>query len=143
MVIANSELHDNLGAAVMAAPATGAVARVSVRNNNIDENGCGIVASQFGVSNNFATNCGTNAPNAQTGSTAINTFDNGITDSTTSSVLASGVASDIRLGTNSITGSLGPALSAINSGSILTWNNNRIAGNPGGNGASTGPITFG
>jgi hypothetical protein len=142
VVVNNSQIHDNGGAGVMAAPAGNGVARVSVRSNQLDDNGCGIVASRFGISNVFATNCGTNAPNTTTGTVAINAFDNQIADSNTSAVLANGNSTTIRIGANSITGSLGPALSAPNTGSILTWDDNWIAGNPGGDGASTGTILF-
>jgi hypothetical protein len=143
VVVNNSELHDNGGVGVLAAPANTAVARVTVRNSQIDDNGCGLAASQFGMSSafNFATNCATNTPTADLGTVAINAFDNGISDSNTNAVLANGSATTIRISLNRITGSLGPALSAVNSGAILTWNDNRVAGNPGGNGASTGSIT--
>jgi hypothetical protein len=142
LVVDRTHIHDNGGAGVMAAPIGNGVARVTLRNNQIDENGCGIVASRFGVSNVFATNCGTTAPNADTATVAINAVSNEIADSNTSAVLASGSSTTIRVGANTITGSLGPALSAINSGSILTWENNMIAGNPGGDGATTGSILF-
>ena len=142
LVVDRTHIHDNGGAGIMAAPANTGVARVTVRDSEIDENGCGLVAAQFGVTNVFSTNCGTTAPNANVGTVAINAIGNGIADSNTSAVLANGSATTVRIGQNIITGSLGPALSAINSGSILTWNNNHVAGNPGGNGATTGSITF-
>ena len=142
VVVRNSEIHDNDGAGVMAAPANNAVARVTVQGNALDENRCGVVAAQFGLSHVYTTNCGTNAPSAATGTVAINTLENGITDSLSSAALATGANTTVRIGGNNITGSLGPALSAINGGSILTWNDNRISGNPGGNGATTGAITF-
>jgi hypothetical protein len=140
VIVKNSEIHDNGGAGVMAAPGSNAVARLQVRNNEIDDNGCGLVTAAFGASNVFATNCGTNAPSGTVGTVALNAFNNGISDSTTSSVFANGGQATVRIGGNDITGSLGPALSAVNGGSILTWNDNRISGNPGGNGASTGSI---
>ena len=140
VVVARSDIHDNGGGAVTAAPATGATARVTVRNSHLDENRCGLVASQFGLSNVFTTNCGTNAANAQTGAVAINAHDNGIADSDSSAALVSGAAATVRIGGNKINGSLGPALVALNGGSLLTWGDNRISGNPGGNGATTGSI---
>jgi hypothetical protein len=141
VVVKNSEIHSNGGAGVMAAPANNGVARLQVRNNEIDDNACGVVATQFGLSNVFATDCGTNAPGASVGFPAINAINNGIADSATSSALVNGSGATVRIGRNVITGSLGPALSAINGGSLLTWNNNEVAGNPGGNGATTGSIT--
>jgi hypothetical protein len=142
VVVKNSEIHDNGGAGVMGAPLNGAIARVTVRGNEIDDNGCGIVAAEFGLTNNFTSNCGTNTPNANAGTVAINVLNNGIQDSNSSSVFANGTSTLVRIGGNDITGSLGTALSAINSGSLLTWSDNRVSGNPGGNGATTGTIGF-
>jgi hypothetical protein len=72
---------------------------------------------------------------------AINAVNSGIADSTTHSVLANGASATVRIGGNTITGSLGTALQSINGGPILTWQDNKVAGNPGGNGATTGIIT--
>jgi hypothetical protein len=143
VVVDRTHIHDNTGNGVLAAPANTGVARVTLRNNQIDDNGCGVAAAQFGPDPAFvfATRCGTNNSNANVGAVAINMFDNGISDSDTNSVLANGSSATVRIAQNSITGSLGPALSAINTGSLLTYNNNRVTGNPGGNGATTGPIT--
>jgi hypothetical protein len=140
VVVSRSDIHDNGGVGVVAAPANAAVARVTVRNSDIDDNGCGLVATQSGMSNAFATNCGTNAPAASAGTAILAAFDNGIVDSASSAVLSNGSATAARISGNKITGSGGPALNALNTGAILSWQDNKIAANPGGNGASTGTI---
>jgi hypothetical protein len=143
VVVDRSHIHDNTGNGVLATPANTAVARVTLRNNQIDDNGCGVAGAQFGADAafNFAVRCGTNNTNANVGAVAINTFDNGISDSERHGVFSNGGSSTVRIGGNSITGSLQAAMSAINTGSLLTYNNNRVTGNPGGDGATTGSIT--
>lgn len=144
VVVKNSEIHDNGGGGVYVAPKSAAVARVTLQNDQIDENGCGVVAGEFGADPafNYASNCATAAPSANTSAIAINVFDTGIFGSLNNSVLANGASSTIRLGGDTITGSLAPALVSLNSGGILTWQNNMVAGNPGSNGATTGTIAF-
>ena len=141
VVVKNSEIHNNGGAAVLAAPLNNAVARLQVRNNEFDDNACGVVATQFGMTNVFTSNCGTAAPGANVGFPAINAINNGIADSGANAAFVNGSGATVRIGRNSITGSFGPALLSTNGGSLLTWNNNEVAGNPGGDGATTGSIT--
>jgi hypothetical protein len=140
VVVDRTHVHDNTGNGVLATSPGNGTARVTLRNNQIDDNGCGITASQHSADAtfNFANGrCGTNASGG-TAVPVINAFDNGISDSERHSVMANGLNATVRIGGNTITGSLLTALQAINSGSILTFNNNSVVGNPGGNGASTG-----
>jgi Right handed beta helix region len=140
VVADRNHFHDNTGVGVMVAPVGTGIARVHLRHNLIDENGCGIAGSQFQASGafNFASLCGTNAASANTATVAINAFDNDIADALNQSVFSSGANSTVRISRNNISGSLGPALQAVNGGSLLTFNNNTVTGNPGGNGATTG-----
>ena len=142
MQVDRSHIHDNTGNGILGAPSTtNGQARITVRDSTIDDNGCGITAAQFGPDPafNFATNCGTLGPNGGTAATSINIFRNGISDSSRQAVLSNGGNSIARIGANLITGSVSaPALQAINSGQLLTFNDNKVAGNPGGNGATTG-----
>ena len=112
VVVARSDIHDNGGAGVVAAPSSGGHgARCRCATATSTRTGCGLVASQFGLSNIFATNCGTNAANAQTGATALNAYGNGISDS--DDALRPGDRArppPIRLSENKIYGSLSPAL---------------------------------
>lgn len=139
VVIADSKIHDNGGNGVLVAPQGANVARVTIRRNDIDDNGCGISASRLGFDPafNYANDCGTAGGNTAT--PVVNVFGNAISDSERQAVFANGIGSSIRIGRNEITGSnSAPALQAINGGAILTFGNNMIIGNPGGNGAATG-----
>jgi hypothetical protein len=138
VVVSNSHINDNGGNGVLVAPQGSNVARVTLRRNDIDENTCGITASRTGVDAgfNYATNCGTGGAN--TAQIALNAFGNSISDSDRSAVFANGQFATVRLANNEITGSVNaPALQAINNGSILSYGNNFVIGNPGGNGAPT------
>jgi hypothetical protein len=127
---------------VLVAPQERTRPRVTLRGNDIDDNTCGIAASSLGTDPafNYATNCGT--AGAGTASPVINAFRNSISDSEKHGALSNGSGAVVRLGHNEITGSnTATALQAFNSGSLLTYNNNLVTGNPGGNGATTGSIT--
>jgi hypothetical protein len=139
VVVDRSFIHDN-GAGVMAAPQNTGTARVHVRRSQLDENGCGVAGTRFGLSGviNYATDCSTNAANANGGIVSVNVLNNDIADSDSHSVYSSGNTTNVRIGGNTIVGSLGAALQAVNSGNLLTFGNNMVVGNPGGNGASTG-----
>jgi hypothetical protein len=143
VVVDRTHIHDNTGNGVLVAPPTTGLARVTLRNNQIDDNGCGITAARFGPDPafNFATNCGTQGADADSATAVINAFDNGISDSDRQAVFANGSSADIRIGRNSITGSnSAPALQTLNTGEILSYGDNFIVGNPGGDGAPTGPV---
>jgi hypothetical protein len=143
LVVDRSFIHDNRGAGVLAAPASGGTARAHVRRSSLDENGCGVAASKFGITSPFNANCGTNAPNANTGIAVVNVLNNDIADSDAQSVFASGDTTTVRIGGNTIVGSLGTALQGVNGGNLLTFGNNLVAGNPGGNGVPTGNVPGG
>lgn len=142
VTVSRSTIHDNAGNGVLVAPLGPNVARVTLRNNVIDDNGCGVTATRFGASStfDFASNCGTGG--TATAFVTINAFRNSISDSERQAVLANGTDAIVRLGKNEITGSVSaPAIQAINSGSMLSYGNNLVIGNPGGNGAATGTIS--
>jgi hypothetical protein len=145
LVVDRSSFHDNRGVGVMVAPASGGTARAHVRRTSLDENGCGVAASKFGVDPafNFAVNCGTNAANANSGIAVANVLNNDIADSDRHSVFSSGDTTTVRIGGNTVVGSLGAALQATSGGNLLTFGNNLVAGNPGGNGTPTGPVPGG
>lgn len=141
VVVDRTHIHEITGNGVLVAPSGTGSARVTLRDNQIDGNGCGITAAQFGPDPafNFVPRCGTNNANGGTATSVINAFNNSISDSERNSVLANGANSTIRLGLNRITGSASAfALQSENAGNVLTYNNNMVIGNPGGNGATTG-----
>jgi hypothetical protein len=145
LVVHNSELHDNGGNGVFVAPAGSGVARVNLRRNTFDDNGCAVTASRFGVDTtfNFAANCAAaSSAGPATGTAAINAFDNDISGSAFRGFFARGSTALIRIGRNTVTGVVAqPALSTLDSGDIQSYGDNLITSNPGGNGAPTGPLT--
>ena len=142
LVVNNSFIHDNGGAGVLVAPPGTSAARVNLRNNELDDNGCGIAAARFGFNAANTGECMTAGPNTVTGASVVNAFDNDISDSAFRAVFARGNSSTVRLGRNTITGTVAsPALSALDGGFLLSYGNNLVTGNPGGDGAPTGPLT--
>ncbi len=139
VVVRDSIINDNGGNGVLVAPQGANVARVTLRRNDIDDNGCGVSASRTGFDPafNFAVNCGHGGAN--TASIALNVFGNSISDSERQAVFANGSTAAIHIARNEITGSVSAqAIQAINGGAILTYNNNTVIANPGGSGATTG-----
>ena len=142
VVVNHSNIFNNGGNGVNVAPLNNATARVHLHHNTFDENGCGMVATRFGMTNVFATNCGTAAAGAVNGTAVINAFDNDISDSLFRGVFARGTANTIRIGRNTVTGTVAsPALGVLDGGALLSYGDNLVTGNPGGDGAPTGPIT--
>lgn len=138
VVVKDSTIHDNTGNGVLVAPTSSRAARVTLRRNDIDDNGCGIAATRFGATADYTFRCGTGGTGAGAIAT-INAFGNSITESARQAVLANGSSATIRLGRNDISGSTGaPALQFFNTGEILSFGNNVVTGNPGGDGAPTG-----
>jgi hypothetical protein len=142
LVVNHSNIFNNGGNGVNVAPQNNATARVHLRHNTLDDNGCGIVATRFGMTNVFTTNCGTAASAGIAGTAVINAFDNDISDSAFRGVFSRGTATTVRIGRNSVTGTVAnPALEVLDGGALLSYGNNFVTGNPGGDGAPTGPIT--
>jgi hypothetical protein len=146
VAVRRSVIEDNGGNGVLVAPQGSSVARVTLTGNEIDDNGCGIATSRSGTDPafNYAANCGTNGGNVSGPSSSVNAYRNSISHSEHHAVLSNGINAQIRLSQNEISGTMtAPALQAVNSGSILSFGNNYIVGNPGGNGAPTGTVAQG
>jgi hypothetical protein len=142
MVVKNNRIHDNGGNGVTVAPANLANGKVGLRNNEIDDNACGIVATTFGMNNAFATNCGTaDSSSGISGRATINAFENGLAENSNIGVLARGNKGTIRIGANQVTGSTTGILAMDVGVTLESFGNNMVAGN-GTNGASTGIIPF-
>ncbi len=142
--VRRSQIEDNGGNGVLVAPQGANTARVTVVNNEIDDNACGITTSRFGPDPafNYAANCGTNGSNVSGPSSSVNAFRNSINHNERAGVFSNGTNAQIRIGQNDITGTVsGAALQTVNTGSILSYGDNNIVGNPGGNGAATGSVT--
>lgn len=141
VVVTRSSIHDNGGNGVLVAPQGANSARVVLRGNDIDDNTCGVTGSAFGFDPafNFSVNCGTGT--AGTANPVIAMFRNSLSDNEKQSVFVNGSTARTRISRNEITGSnTAPALQSLNSGQLLTYGDNYVTGNPGGNGAPTGNV---
>jgi hypothetical protein len=142
VVAKNNYIHDNDGNGVTVAPANLANAKIGLRNNEIDDNACGIVATTFGMTNVFATNCGTaDSSSGISGRATINAFENALSENSNIGVLARGNKGTVRIGSNQVTGSTTGLLAMDVGVTLTTFNNNMVTGN-GTDGASTGNAGF-
>ena len=140
LLVVDSHIHDNGGNGVVNAPtSTGTGAKAVLRRNIIAYNTCGVTATQFGMNATFATNCGTNAANANTPIATVTSLENTITNNSLNAIFSRGTNATNRIGLNQITNNTN-GLAAQDSGKILSWQNNFLAGN-GTDGAPTGTIT--
>ncbi|MDQ3741609.1 MAG: right-handed parallel beta-helix repeat-containing protein [Actinomycetota bacterium] len=141
VVVKDSTIHDNGGNGVLVAPQGANAARVTVRNNDIDENGCGITGTRFGPDPafNYASNCGTNNGGAGTGTVGLHTFRNGLTENTHFGLFSNGTTVRNRFGNNEIVGS-DTGIAAINGGELISLRGNAIVGNHIANGAPTSTV---
>jgi hypothetical protein len=129
LVVEDSYIYDNGGPGVTDAPPNGGIHKVTVRDNDINDNGCGVAVASFGMSNIFGTECGTNAAGASVATLAkVLVMHNGMSDNAGSGVLARGAAAAVRIGLNQITGSSN-GIRAVDSASLLSFGNNLISGN--------------
>jgi hypothetical protein len=136
VIVSGNQIHDNVGVGVMNAPrALASTSRVTVSNNDIEDNGCGIVATEFGVDPafNFSSNCGT-APSTSGIAERAQTFafHNGINNNVGVGVFSrgnnSGLQAQVRIGSNDITGNA-TGLQSLESGAVISFGNNNIDGN--------------
>jgi hypothetical protein len=144
VVITNNHIHDVAGVGIMNAPTTaGSNARVTAKKNDIEDNGCGVASTTFGVDTafNYSVNCGTaSSATGVQGRSVTNLFRNSITDNVNAGVLSRGnlsalIQAVVRIGNNEITGNT-TGLQPVEGGQIVTFGNNLIDGN-----ASTNPPT--
>jgi hypothetical protein len=138
LVIMNSRIHDNTGGGVTDAPGSALTHKVTIRNSDIDENGCGVISSSFGMTNGFATDCGTGSPSPGNATLSrIGIFNTGLSGNGTG-VFARGQNGIVRLSGNTII-SNDTGLRVLDSGLIFSFLNNVISGNTT-DGAPTGTL---
>ena len=142
VIILRSIIRDNTGVGVVVAPTvTNALTKATVRNSDIVDNGCGVVATAFGMDPafTFATECGTrSAASGINGIAVVNNFENLIAENATVGVFARGTQAINRISENFIVQN-GTGLRIVDSGNIPSWGDNKIGGN-GFNGSPTGPV---
>lgn len=137
--VINSELFNNTGTGVFVAPPTGS-ATVTLTGDDIDGNGCGIVAGSYGFSGSFTTGCGAaNSSGTGTGKGSIAAFHSAINNNGTAGVYSAGTRASVELGDDSVTGN-SHGLDPAQGGAILSWSDNFVYGNTF-NGTPTGTIT--
>ena len=103
--VINSYIHDNGGAGIVTAPKGGAAARVTARNNDIEDNTCGIGAASFGLENtfNYAVDCAlSSSASGFNGLSNIFASHNSITDNTGAGVMARGSTATVRMSANDV-----------------------------------------
>ena len=143
-----THIHDISGNGILVAPPAAAGTginqgnRLIARNNEIEENGCGITASSNipDPAFNFAVNCGTSGTNG--GRASVVATYNSITDhrsNTGSGIQVNGANSLVRFGSNEITNNIF-GIRTVNSGSLTTLLDNNLRGNDT-EGAPTGTET--
>jgi hypothetical protein len=145
LVVANSEIHDNGGNGILVAPTSTGSAKASVRRNDIDDNACGLAATNHPPSTTFTVNCGTQTAGVG-GAATINAFHNAFSnhDGTGGAgVFTNGQSSLIRIGDNEVTGNA-TGLRILDQGGggasgIFSAGDNYVNGNTA-NGAPTGTI---
>ena len=137
LIASHNEMFDNGGSGVNVAPLNTATANVTLRDNDVENNGCGIVATSFGMTNVFTSNCGTAAAGANVGTARIDAFGNEISQNAGNGVMSRGSGGTVRLSANTITLNQ-PGIGALDGGGLLSFGNNVIANNFG-DGSTTGP----
>jgi hypothetical protein len=132
-----NHIHDN-GVGFITAPGNNTItaAVATLRDNDIVENKCGVVASAFGTNASTpdaAVDCG--AAGAGSGinrTTVVSAYRNGIHDSNgaglSAGVLSRGASATVEIGLNEITGN-GFGLRRLDSGVIKSFQNNIVSNN--------------
>ena len=136
LVASHNQIYDNGGNGVNVAPLNTAVANVTLRDNDIQSNTCGISGTTFGMTNVWPTNCGTAAAGANVGTSRINAYGNDISSNSGQGVLSRGGA--VRLSANTITLN-NPGIGFLDGGVLLSFGNNVNANNFGSDGTTSGP----
>jgi len=142
--VVNSYIHDNGGAGIVTAPKGGAAARLTARNNDIQDNGCGIGAASFGLdpSFNFANDCdlAAFATTGFNGTSSVFASHNAITDNTGAGVMARGSTASVRMSNNDVTRNLSVGVRGFEAATVLSFGNNAVADN-GATGTNDGSFT--
>jgi hypothetical protein len=143
--VVDSYIHDNGGAGITAAPKGGGNVKLTARNNEIDDNGCGITVASFGLDSafNFANDCAlaSFASSGFAGTSTVFASNNSITDGTgAAGVMARGSTATIRMTGNDVTRNNGVGVRGFEGATVLSFGNNAIADN-GATGTNDGGFT--
>jgi hypothetical protein len=142
--VVDSYIHDNGGAGIVVAPKGGGNAKVLARNNEIDDNACGVAVASFGLDSgfNFANDCAlaSLATSGFNGTSNAFLSHNSITDGTSSGVMARGSTATVRMTGNDVTRNASVGVRGFEAATVLSFGNNAIADN-GAGGANDGGFT--
>jgi hypothetical protein len=137
----NNHIHDNGGSGVLVAPTTGGNVKGELRNNIIEDNNCGVVATTFGAGGAGVVICGTSDSTSGVSARAtVSAINNHIADHLAIGILSRGNKGTVRYGANAIVHNT-TGIQATDAGAqLLTWGDNYFGGN-GSDGGSTGTAT--
>jgi hypothetical protein len=142
--VVNSYLHDNGGAGIVTAPKGGGLARVTARNNDIQDNGCGLAVASFGLDAgfNFAADCAlASIASGFNGTSNVFASNNSITDNNAAAgVMARGSTATVRMSGNDVTRNNGVGIRGFEGATVLSFGNNAVADN-GATGTNDGNFT--
>jgi hypothetical protein len=136
LLASHNHIYDNGGNGVNVAPLNTATATVTVRDNDIENNACGISGTTFGMTNVFGTNCGTAAAGANVGVSRVTALNNEVSQNSSMGIFSRGGA--VRFGGNSITLN-NPGIGFLDGGVLLSFGNNENANNFTSDGTTSGP----
>jgi hypothetical protein len=125
----NTHIHDNSGNGVLSAPIGTGVAKVTVKNNVIEDNRCGVTSSARtpDPAFNFSVNCGISTTVG--GTSTVNIVNNVLADHLTNGIFSRGGTSTARAGNNDIVNNANFGIQSLDSGILETWGSNRFGGN--------------
>lgn len=141
LYVSNSSMRNNVGGGIYVHPAPGGSARGTIANVTLSGNGRGVRVedgSVILVKNSLAAGgdmAGFNV--VSTTFPAMLTIESSTSTNNQSGVRASGANAFLRLNNTTVIGNTGVGLSVAGGGSIISFGNNRVSGNGGGNGAPT------
>jgi hypothetical protein len=125
-VVQDASIHGNSGNAIWVHPPASGTGALDVRRSDVDDNGCGAVASST-TGGTAGTDCGTSATDTA-GRAALNIYDSSISSNNGAGVLANGSKAVARAGGDTIDYNVF-GLRALNAGQVVSFGDNRVTGN--------------
>jgi len=125
-VVQDSAIHGNSGNGIWVHPPAGGTGALDVRRTDVDDNGCGAVASST-TSGPAATDCGTTSTD-MAGRAALNIYDSSVSSNNGVGVLSNGSKAVSRVGGDTIDYNVF-GLRALNGGQLVSFGDNRVSGN--------------
>jgi hypothetical protein len=120
LFVDNTEVQDNTGDGLIAAPPGGSTDSVQLTGDSFDDNACGVVDSSLGIQSgapDFSTDCGSNSAGSAAGQATVAAVDDTSNSNAGTGVLANGSAASVTIASDVITGN-GEGLQEANGGSI-------------------------